>query len=272
MDAEKDKIQRDQLSYSMLRRVIIRADFTSMLDTEKIVSLLNEDEIEGRKWFGEVFNNYSKLQLLSDGTRSKDVSSDEDQKQFVRRFNDCNVTDERPEKNVTFDITDQSVCVDIICDDKYTRIDSYLQLVVDTLDFIIKHDKYVKLSRLAIRKFDGQSFPTSKEADGVFEYFDQNIMDYSSDAYWQRSYTDNFIYGKTNVKVNYTRIVKISEKENEKFVFVLDIDTFLDSDMIEVLRPGKDELHNVFFNRLNDASFELFKRGVKLEFLKSKLK
>lgn len=272
MDAEKDKIKRDQLSYSMLRRVIIRADFTSMLDTDKIVSLLNEDEIDGKKWFGDVFSNYSKLQILSGRTRGKDISTDEEQQQFVRRFNDCNVNDERPERNVTFDITDQSVCVDIICDEKYTRIDSYLQLAVDVLEFIIKRDKYVKLTRLAIRKYDGQTFPSSKEADKVFEYFDQNIMDYSSDAYWQRSYTDNFLYGKTNVKVNYTRTVKISEKENEQFVFVLDIDTFLDSDMIENSRPGKDELYDVFFNRLNDASFELFKRGVKLDFLKSKLK
>ena len=43
MNPEKEKIQRDQLAYSMLRRVIIRADFTSMLDADKIVSLLNEE-------------------------------------------------------------------------------------------------------------------------------------------------------------------------------------------------------------------------------------
>ncbi len=268
----KEKIERDQLSYSMLRRVIIRTDFTSMLDTDKIVSLLNDDEKEGKKWFGEVFNNYSKLQILADENRIKDAPVSEEQKQYVRRFNDCVVTDDKPEKNVTFDITDEFVCVDIMCDEHYTKIDAYLQLVVDTLDFIISHDKYVKLKRLAIRKFDAQSFPNSNEADKVFEYFDQNITDHTNDAYWQRSYTDNFIYGKTNVKANYTRTVKITNKENEQFVFVLDIDTFLDSDMIENPRPGKDVIQEIFFDRLNFASFELFKRGVKLEFLKSKMK
>lgn len=266
MDPEKEKIQRDQLAYSMLRRVIIRADFTSMLDTDKIVSNLNEEV-----WFNEVFNNYSKLQLLNDEERSNE-DSEEDLKKYVRRFNDCVTTAERPEKNVIFDITDESVCVDIQCDDQYTKIDAYLQLAIDAIIFIINQDRYVKLKRLAIRKFDAQNFATSEEADKVFEYFDQDIMDNANDAYWQRKYTDSFIYGKTNVKVNYTRTIKISDKADETFIFVLDIDTFVDSDMIENKRPSKDELSQTFFARLNDASFDLFKRGVKLEFLQSKLK
>lgn len=266
MDPEKEKIQRDQLAYSMLRRVIIRADFTSMLDTDKIVSLLNE---EG--WFNEVFNNYSRLQLIKDKERSNE-DFEEDSKKYVRRFNDCVTTAERPEKNVIFDITDDSVCVDIQCDDQYTKIDAYLQLAIDTIFFIINHDRYVKLKRLAIRKFDAQNFATSEEADKVFEYFDQDIMDIANDAYWQRTYTDSFIYGKTNVGVNYTRTIKISDKADKTYIFVLDIDTFIDSDMIENKRPGKEELAQTFFARLNDASFDLFKRGVKLEFLQSKLK
>ena len=267
MDIEKDKIQRDQLAYSMLRRVIIRADFTSMLDTDKMVSLLNEES-----WFNEVFNNYSKLQILEDNRRTNDSSEENTSKRYVRRFNDCVTTLERPERNVILDITDESVCVDIQCDDKYTKIDAYLLLAIDIIIFIICHDKYVKLNRLAIRKFDAQNFPTSKAADEVFEYFDQNIMDFTSDAYWQRTYTDNFIFGKTKVKVNYTRMIKISDKADEMFMFVLDIDTFLDSDMIENKRPGKEDLTIIFFDRLNNASFDLFKRGVKLEFLKSKMK
>lgn len=272
MNEEKERIKREQLSYSMLRRVIIRADFTSMLDTDKIVSLLNEDEVEEKKWFGDVFNNYARLQLIVDEKRTKDESDDERAKQYVRRFNDCNVTADRPERNVTFDITDQSLCVDISCDEKYTKIDAYLQLVVDTLDFIIRNDKYVKLTRIAIRKYDAQAFANGDEADKVFEYFDQGITDSASDAYWQRTYTDNFVYGKTKVKTNYTRTIKITDKENERFIFVLDIDTFLDSDMIENARPAKDDLHKILFDRLNEASFDLFKRGVKLEFLRSKMK
>ena len=52
----KEDIKREDLNYSMLRRVIIRADFTSMLNTGRIVDALNEQD-----WFKGAFNNYSRL-------------------------------------------------------------------------------------------------------------------------------------------------------------------------------------------------------------------
>ena len=58
----------------------------------------------------------------------------------------------------------------------------------------------------------------------------------------------------------------------ERFVFVLDIDTYLDPELIKNERPSKEDLTTIFFDQLNYASFDLFKRGVKLEFLISKLK
>lgn len=262
----KEDIKRTDLAYSMLRRVIIRADFTSMLNTEKMVEELND-----QLWFSNAFNTYSRLKRLDDTPPypREDRSQTEWEPKFIRRFDDCNIP---PENKVSLDITNESVCLDIQCDDKYESIDPYLQLVVNTISYIISADSYVRLRRLAIRKIDGESFPDGEGADKVFEYFDQKVTLSENDTFWQRNYTDSFVYGGTNVKANYSRSVKVTPKEGELFVFVLDIDTFLDSEMLENARPTKEELQFVFFDRLNVASFELFKRGVKLEFLKSKLR
>lgn len=264
MELTKDKIGRKDLNYSMLRRVIIRADFTSMLNTGRMVDILNIQE-----WFKDAFNNYSRLKYADTPQPQETDPKEEWEPRFIRRFDDCKLG---PEKSITLDITNESVCMDIQCDDKYESIDPYLKLVADTLNLIIENDPYVKMRRLAIRKIDGDSFATSEEADRVFEYFDQRITDLKKDSFWQRTYTDYFIYGKTGVKVNYSRTVKITPKEGELFVFILDIDTFLDADMIENVRPSGKELRDILFERLNEASFDLFKRGVKLEFLKSKLR
>ena len=264
MELTKDKIERKDLNYSMLRRVIIRADFTSMLNTGRMV-----DELNNQEWFKGAFNNYSRLKYADTPQPQEADPKEEWEPRFIRRFDDCKLG---PEGRVTLDITNESVCMDIQCDDKYESIDPYLELVVNTLNLIIANDPYVKMRRLAIRKIDGDNFATSEEADSVFEYFDQRITDLEKDSFWQRTYTDNFIYGKTGVKVNYSRTVKITPKEGELFVFILDIDTFLDADMIENVRPSDKEIRSVFFERLNEASFDLFKRGVKLEFLKSKLR
>ena len=260
MAITKDEIKRSDLIYSMLRQVIIRADFTSMLDIDKLVLLLSEQE-----WFEGTFNNYSRLQLVDNG---EDNLAERPCK-YVRRFDDCNI---EPEKNVIIDITEESLCMNIQCDEHYTIINKYLSLFIQTLAFIISNDNYVKLRRLAIRKIDGESFSSGEDAEKVFEYFDQRITDLDDDAFWQRTYTDNFIYGKRKVKVNYTRNVRISPREEERFIFTIDIDTYIDSEMIEIPRPSKEELEDIYFNRLNESAFELFKRGVTLEFLTSKLR
>lgn len=260
MAITKDEIKRSDLIYSMLRQVIIRADFTSMLDIDKLVLLLSEQE-----WFEGTFNNYSRLQLVDNG---EDNLAERPCK-YVRRFDDCNI---EPEKNVIIDITEESLCMNIQCDEHYTIINKYLSLFIQTLAFIISNDNYVKLRRLAIRKIDAESFHSGEDAEKVFEYFDQRITDLDDDAFWQRTYTDNFIYGKRKVKVNYTRNVRISPREEERFIFTIDIDTYIDSEMIEIPRPSKEELEDIYFNRLNESAFELFKRGVTLEFLTSKLR
>ena len=266
----KDSIERSDLNYSMLRQVIIRADFTSMLDADRMTADLNDQE-----WFRGAFNNYSRLRfadtLQPQGNGHMDMDSREEwSPRFIRRFDDCNIG---AEKKVLLDITNESICMVIQCDDKYESIDDYLSLVINTLHFIISRDQYVKIRRLAIRKFDGEHFREHKEADNVFEYFDQRIMFHEKgDRFWQRSYTDNFIYGETGVKVNYTRTVKTTPKEEERLVFILDIDTSLDSELIKNERPCKEELESIFNEELNETAFDLFKRGVKLEFLLSKLK
>ena len=262
-DPKKD-IKRTDLNYSMLRRVIIRADFTSMLNTGRMVDKLND-----QKWFKGAFKNYSRLKY-ADTPQPQEVDPQEGwEPRFIRRFDDCNIG---PERKVTLDITNESVCMDIQCDDNYESIDLYLQLVINTLALIIDNDPYVKVRRLAIRKIDANSFATSEEADKVFEYFDQGIMDLGKDSICQRTYTDDFIYGEKDVKVHYSRTVKITPKERELFVFILDVDTFLDAEKIDDERPSDEVLRKIFFDRLNEAAFDLFKRGVKLEFLQSKLK
>ena len=264
MATTKDDIKREDLVYSMLRQVIIRADFTSMLDSDRLVPALNE-----QKWFEGAFNNYTRLQLTDNRRQKGEEDETERPRRFVRRFDDCNIT---PEKRVILDITDESLCMEIQCDEHYTIINEYLSLFVQTLGFIISNDNYVKLRRLAIRKIDGEGFRNGDDAEKVFEYFDQRITDIDEDAFWQRTYTDNFLYGKRKVKVNYTRNVRITPREEERFVFTIDIDTYMDSEMITKPRPTNDELLDIFFGQLNESTFELFKRGVTLNFLNTKLR
>lgn len=268
MAKTKEQIERTDLTYSMLRRVIMRADFTPMLDLEAMVSEINRQD-----WFRNKFNNYEKrlLQVKSD-TNKKDDDEVDDKKQLeglvVKRFDDCNIA---PERNVTLDIASNFVTIDIRCDEAYTRIDDYLSLMTDIVSFIISNDDYVKLERIAIRKTDGNEFESGAQADEVFEYFDQNVEE-DGDRFTLRTYTDSFIYAKRQVQVHYNKTLRILSNTPKPFVFVLDIDSFLDRAHIDNRRPGREEVWDIFFNRLNKTCFDMFKRGVKESFLNSILK
>ena len=184
-DMTKADIERMHLTNSMLKRVLMRADFTPMLDLESMVSSMNK-----QNWFKGKFENYEKrlLEITQDDEMSKE--KDDLEGRTVKRFDHCTIA---PEKNVILDISSKFVTLLINCDEKYDKIDNYLDLFVKTLAFIKENDDYVKFSRLAIRKTDGMEFKSGEEADEVFEYFDQGIADAIHDDLINRSYTDTFI-------------------------------------------------------------------------------
>ncbi len=262
MAKKKEDIKRTDLNNSMLKRVIIRADFTPMLDLESIVSDINRQE-----WFKNKFNNYEKRLLAVKKWNEKEDDNALDG-EVVKRFDDCNIG---PEKNVTLDIGSNFVIMEIKCDEKYDEINEYLKLFVTTLGHIITHDDYVKLERIAIRKTDGMESIDGNKADEVFEYFDQQIED-EGDRFTFRTYTDSFVFSKKEVSVNYNRTVRVIADTPPLFVFVLDIDTYLNREQIASRRPNNDELWQMFYDRLNETSFELFKRGVKETYLNSIMK
>lgn len=262
MAKKKEDIKRTDLNNSMLKRVIIRADFTPMLNLEAIVSDINQQE-----WFKSKFNNYEKRLLTVKKGNEKDDENALDG-EVVKRFDDCNIA---PEKDVTLDIGSNFVVMEIKCDEKYDKINKYLELFVDILGHIISNDDYVKLERIAIRKTDGMESIDGNKADEVFEYFDQQIEE-EEDRFTSRVYTDSFVYSKKEVSVIYNRTVRVIVDTPPLFVFVLDIDTYLNRELLRNRRPNNEELWNLFYDRLNEASFELFKRGVKETYLNSILK
>lgn len=240
----------------------MRADFTPMLDLERTVSEMNKED-----WFKGTFENYEKklLEIVPDESLPND--NDDLDGRTVKRFDHCTIV---PEKNVTLDISSKFVTILINCDNKYDKIDKYLDLFINVLDYIKENDDYVKFTRLAIRKTDGMEFSSGDDADKVFEYFDQGVAEALKDALINRSYIDSFIYKERQIKVNYNRTVRIV---NGKFVFVLDIDTYVDPELIgDNKRPTKADLNDIFYEKLNNSSFELYKRGVKLEYLISIMK
>lgn len=266
MTKTKEQIKREDLTYSMLRKVIIRADFTPMLDLDAMVT-----DINSKEWFQGKFNNFERrlYQVRNDDPKVRNLGEAKElEGQVVKRFDDCNIA---PERNVSLDIGNEFAVLEIRCDDKYTKLDDYLELMTDVVHHIISKDEYVKLERIAIRKTDGMEFEDGGQADEVFEYFDQKVVQ-EGDQFRLRSYTDSFLYGKRSVLVHYNRTVRVTDGDPVLLMFLLDVDAFLDRSFIKNRRPDREEIRTILYERLNKTCFDLFKLGVKEKFLNDNLK
>ena len=260
---KKEDIRREDLHCSLLKRVIIRADISAMMKLEDSLS-----NITSQEWFKGLFMSMEKFNATSPIVPDRTNSVSESIGAEVRRFFDCTI---EPRQNLVFDISDEFICLDIKCDDRYERLDTYIDLFARVLGQVIHDDGYVKLKRLAIRKIDGLVLSNANEANRVFEYFDQRIME-RSEGMRRRLYNDCFYSNKNKVNVNYSRQVKIGDTDASRFVFAMDTDVYVSSKELDNLRPDTTEIKLILSDRINATAFDVFKRGVKEDFLNENLR
>ena len=261
---KKDKIERKDLRCSLLKRIIIRADISAMLKLEDSVSSISRQD-----WFKGLFDSMDKFTSAANpGMPDRTSLVAESHGAEVRRFFDCTI---KPTQELTLDISDEFICLDIKCNDQYESLDPYMSLMANVVGQIIHDDNYVKLKRLAIRKIDGLVCSNANEANRVFEYFDQGIMA-EGEGMRKRLYNDYFYSNKNKVGVNYSRQVKIGDTAASRFVFTMDTDVYVRPNDLDNLRPGVEELKKILSERINETAFDVFKRGVKEDFLNENLR
>lgn len=262
---KKEDIQRKDLRCSLLKRVIIRADISPMMKLGDVVS-----SISNQNWFMGLFESMDKfLAVVNPGIPERTSSVADSPGSEVRRFFDCTL---EPKQELTLDISDKFICLDIKCNEHYDSLDSYISLMANVIGQVIHEDNYVKLNRLAIRKIDGLVLSNAHEANKIFEYFDQGIMIEGEEGMRKRLYNDYFYSNKNKVGINFSRQVKIGDTEASRFIFTMDTDVYALRRDLEDLRPKAEEIKEILTNRINETAFDVFKRGVKEEFLNNNLR
>ena len=259
----KNKIGRQKLKKPLLKRLIIRFDFTSVVDMQKALNKIVAF-LKPPKGF---FNSFNQMSLVPNTTvgeeqsvkRSADVSPD------VYRFSDCNI---EPKQEVLLDFTRNSLCLDIRCNDQYDGIDNYFKIMTKIMSIIIENEDYVQLNRIGIRKIDGVDEMSLKEADTTFEYFNQRLDWGNNDRMISQQYTDQMFCQDILAFVIYNRIVRLVP-ETGNYRFTLDMDCYKEVGQLE-RRPSKEWLRTVL-DEMNDRLFHMFKMGITLEYLNNNL-
>lgn len=262
---DKSNIERQPLKNNFLKRVIIRFDFTSIVNMQSVL----DNIVAYLQSLKESFGSFDQMTAPQEEIEKYGGLGNGDNKEdrpFIYRFSDCQI---EPKQDVTLDFARNYLCMDIRCNGQYYLIDSYLNIMKALASIIIDSDRFVRLERIGIRKIDGIDAIDPSDANNVFEYFSQKLAWGDSDRMKARQYTDYMICDDLPAYVNYSRIVRVIPGENKLLRFTLDIDCYKDSKILEK-RPDNNTIAT-YLDSMNKKLFDLFIMGIKLEYLNQNL-
>lgn len=250
---------RDIFKSSLLKQVIIRADYSYITDLNRFITEL-------KSWSKDFFSGYRiirtnsiDLRIDSIAISNRQIPVDIKETENIHRFYDSQII---PKQDTTIDISSNFICITIDCDENYGKIDPYLDYISEVMEKLKSYDSYVQFNRLAIRKIDGSDFDNLDKAYEIFEKingFEDSIIENVKKV--KQSYTDIFISENANLKINLTRSIEHFPSGNVRYV--LDTDGYIDS----VTDLSKKDDYLSLFNNINNELFRIFKINVTETFL-----
>lgn len=268
----KSKYDRYSLKENLLRKILIRIDYTGVTTIDNWIESIKTDFV--KKYFDRYIrrlHNNARVDLsnLGDISKSLSIPISEIVREPIHTFTESKFA-EREDK-VQLDITSFYTIISIDCIN-YKNIDLYLTFTENLINNLLNSDTYIQIKRIGIRKIGGTEFNNREEIYKVYEenqFLCQLIDDHDIEIA-NREYTDRFLKKNPDVKINYSRLCRSVNIQGEtKMQVILDIDGYIDDSIIS--KNGYQfpkDLHNVLSVNINDYLFELFKKSVQEEYLK----
>ena len=159
----KTKFTRENVSSSILKKVIIRVDyqgFSGVDDTDKFITNL-------KTVWGEYFQKYVITQNRNFNINFGKEGMTNFDTEIIRihRFSDCRIGTSQ----ALMDITGKFASIDVTCISPYEGSDGYLDCMARYIKLLKDYDPFVELTRIGIRKFDYIFKPTASELDNILE-------------------------------------------------------------------------------------------------------
>ena len=269
----KYEYDRYSLEENLLRKILIRVDYTGVTTIDSWIEKIKVDFI--KDYFDRYIkhlNNNAKIDLsnLGDISKSLSIPVTEIVREPIHTFTESKFEDR--EDKMQLDITSFYTTVSIDCI-KYKNIDIYIEFLVKLLTSLLESDTYIQIKRIGIRKIGGTEFDSKDAIYDVFEedqFFCKLIDNCDKIKIANREYTDRFIRENPDVKINYTRLFRaVNIKGENKIQVILDMDGYIDEYIISKNNyQFPRDLKPSLTDNINNYLFELFKNSVQENYLK----
>lgn len=266
---EKD-ITRLNIRDNNMRQVIMRLDFSGILDLKEITDTILYDETfrTMAPRLQEVYHNEMKVQLREDDLKviSKTLSIPINviERTKILRFTGFQKSMDL-KNEVTLDISRFFLCLSVSCRGDYDGFDKYAPIFTVALD-LIKNNANFTPQRLGLRKNRVQNFDSIHEVFNVFQKSSFGVLsDMEIDYIAGKHYTDFYRFAeKRDLHVRNRReinLIRNEEQQKDIYQTILDIDCFYKGDYIE-----KEDIQNLL-TIANEEDFRVYKYSMNPNFM-----
>lgn len=268
----KDIYTRATQKANLLKKVIIRIDYTGLVTAGTFVDMTKQWLLEEcfdslfKRFIGQAKLNFSDIGNIA-RTLMIPVQDLRNEPLYVFSGTPFRGTND----TVTMEVSAFYTAIEITCHD-YRSIDPYQTLMTAFVNRFFEVEKTLKITRLGIRKASGELFDDYEALEKVYEHdLFNGVKPDDTLSLINQEYLDCFFNKERDIKVNYKRAVSSvldSERKN-KLQAGLDIDVYIDNEII--IKTGVDMKRDfkTVFSKLNDYQFILYRNSVTEDYLAS---
>lgn len=269
----KKDIKRNDFKYNFLKKIIIRIDYTGILELE-----LEQTIMELKRFLhGAGFVNFKESYINEVEFDLKDPEQIETQLALP-------ISELRKNKAFNFATKDMSQTLKVtkffttlsIESDRYVSFETFGNIFSKVIEIINNNNEFIRILRLGLRKINNCILLDISKLNEYFEekYFDNIANGLDADEIeinmLRSEKTDSFYVDDKNVNLTRFLLLGLLDRDGEEkdaYQVILDIDVYEnDEELLERITKDYKNVYNKLTS-INDLSFKLYIQMLKDEFI-----
>lgn len=254
IDKIMKKYTRDNIYSEMLKTVIIRLDFSGIINIGPFVETIKKvDVIESNfASFEEISQRQLNVSFVPKDIEDGGLPIAKTQDKTIYRFSKWKMPNN---SEALLDIDNSSITIVVECGINYKGSKSYSDVIVNLMCELKKYDQYVSFKRLGVRKIDAKVITNGEE---IRDYFNEKFV--VGNTWMQNHYMMNDMSTLTelfhidDVRFN---VVQRIERYNEKDIRLFyDVDSYIEANVLGEI--DNEHIGEYLNEKMQDKMFDMF--------------
>lgn len=258
IDKLMKKYTRDNIYSEMLKTVIIRLDFSGVINIGPFVEKIKQSERIKSKFglFNEIAQRQVNVNFIPKDIEDGGLPIAKAQNNTIYRFSKWKPVNS---SDAILDIDNSSMTLSVDCGtNHYKGSTEYSTLMIGLMEELRNHDQYISFNRLGVRKIDIQIL---NDGEQVADYFNEKFTVSNSWELWppKDMATLTELLRIEDVRFNVIqRIEPIKIKDEKQIRLIFDVDSYIYDD-VDALRDKNCEQIESYLNvKMQDKMFDMF--------------